>query len=74
MQILDGILVAHSLSSVTNGQTVMDVLNLSPIPVTIHRNEKIASFQPLHDVCVATEMDNEYSKPLQVDCDNLLIR
>ena len=65
----DGILVAHS---VTNGQTVVDVLNLYPIPVTIHSNEKVASFQPLHEVCVATEMNNDYLKPSQVDSDQLV--
>ena len=68
----DGILVAHSLSSVTDGQTVVDVLNLSPIPVTIHRNEKVASFQPMHEVCVATEMDNDFATSSQVDSEQLV--
>ena len=55
-------MVAHSLSlsSVTNGQTVVDVLNLSPTPVIIYCNEKVAMFQPMHVVCVAINMDNDF--------------
>ena len=38
---------------------MVDVLNLSPTPVTIYCNEMVAMFQPMHEVCVATEMDND---------------
>jgi len=50
-----GVLVAHSISAVKNGQTVADILNLSPAPITIRQHERIAFFQPLEEVCVTTE-------------------
>jgi len=39
-----GVLVAHSISAVKNGQTVADILNLSPAPITIRQHERIAFF------------------------------
>ena len=47
-----GLVVAHSLSRSVNSKTLVQVLNPSPAPVTIHRNERIGLLRSLADVCV----------------------
>ena len=56
-----GVLVAHSLSRVENGQAVADILNLSPAPVTIHQHERVATFQPMEEVCAAAITPSQHS-------------
>lgn len=47
-----GLVVAHSLSRSVDSKTLVQVLNPSPAPVTIHKNERIGLLRPLADVCV----------------------
>ena len=52
---------------------MVDILNLSPTPVTIYHSEKVACFQPMHEVCVATEMHNDRPTTFsQADTDQLV--
>lgn len=47
-----GLIVDHSLSRSVGGKTIVQVLNPSPSPVTIHKNEKIRVLRPVADVCM----------------------
>ena len=47
-----GLVVSHSLSRSIDNKTLVQVLNPSPAPVTIHKNERIGLLRPLADVCV----------------------
>jgi len=47
-----GLLVAHSISSTQNGETLVRVINPCPAPVTVRQHEKVGKFQPLDETDV----------------------
>ena len=46
-----GLVVAHSLSRSIDSKTIVQVMNPSPAPVTVYKNEKVGLLRPLADVC-----------------------
>ena len=46
-----GLVVAHSLSRNIDSKTIVQVMNPSPAPVTVYKNEKVGLSRPLADVC-----------------------
>ena len=44
-----GLLVAYSISSSQNGDTMVRVVNPYPAPITVRQHEKVGTFQPLDD-------------------------
>jgi hypothetical protein len=46
-----GLVVAHSLSRSVNSKIVVQVMNHSPAPVTVYKDEKVGQLRPLSDVC-----------------------
>ena len=52
-----GLAVTHSLSHNKNGVTMIQIMNPNPIPITVHKGEKVGKFHPVDEhqsVCVVT--------------------
>ena len=67
------ICVAHSLSPLTNNTDILlQVMNISPTPVTIYKGTKLATMTPEHDVMLISHTtsptdDNSTSPPTILD-------
>ena len=46
-----GLVVAHSLARSVEGKTVAQLLNPSPVPVTVQRSTRVGVLRPLVEVC-----------------------
>ena len=47
-----GLVVAHSLARNVEGKTLVQLLNPSPLPVTVQKSTKVGVLRPLAEVCV----------------------
>ena len=61
-----GLLIARSVCSMEKGNSIIRVLNPSPAPVAVYKNQKVGLLQPLSEVdgvCALKESDKENNKP-----------
>ena len=47
-----GLVVAHSIARDVPGKTLVQLLNPSPVPVTVQKSTKVGVLHPLVEVCV----------------------
>ena len=45
------LLVAHSLMKANSDHMMVEILNLNPAPVTVHKDEKVGVLKPVAEVC-----------------------
>ena len=60
-----GLLVAHSVSSCIEGQTIVQVMNPYETPIIVYSNETIAQMNPLIDKDVVSVIQPEQKPPAQ---------
>ena len=45
------LLVAHSLMKANSDHMMVEILNLNPAPVIVHKDEKVGVLKPVAEVC-----------------------
>ena len=55
------LILGRSLSVVKNNKAVVQLLNTGPIPITLHKNQKIGTFTPRKYVCVMDQVETQPS-------------